>query len=58
MATMYSAASFSAFSDSIAPASPTGWAAPTFVAGAIAATGQARRMNVPADAARAPSGDT
>ena len=52
------AASFVAFADSIAPERPTGCAAPTFVAGAIAATGQASRMKVPADAARAPLGET
>ena len=34
------------------------YVAPTLVAGAIAATGQAIRMNAPAEAALAPSGDT
>jgi hypothetical protein len=43
---------------STAPETPTGVAAPTFVPGAIAATGQASRMNAPADAARAPAGET
>src|SRR6184192_4019781 len=37
---------------------PTGWAAPALVPGAMAATGQPTRMNVPADAARAPDGPT
>ena len=58
MLTMYSAASFTAFSDATAPDRPTGWAAPTLVAGAIAAMFVDRRMNVPAEAARAPCGDT
>jgi hypothetical protein len=35
-----------------------GWAAPTLVLGAIAATGQPMRMKVPADAARDPGGPT
>jgi hypothetical protein len=46
------------FSLSIAPLTPTGWAAPTLVPGAIAATGQLIRMKVPAEAARAPLGET
>jgi hypothetical protein len=50
-------ASFRTFVCSIAPATPTGWAAPMFVPGAIAATGQPIMMNVPAEAARAPLGD-
>ena len=40
------------------PELSTGWAAPMFVAGAIAATVPAIVMNVPADAARAPEGAT
>ena len=44
------------FSSSIAPATPTGCAAPMFVPGAMAATGQPTMMNVPAEAARAPDG--
>src|SRR6185436_11968161 len=47
-----------AFSEATAPDSPTGCAAPTLVAGAIAATFVDNRMNVPADAARAPEGET
>ena len=58
MLTMYSAASFTAFSEATAPDSPTGCAAPTLVAGAIAATFVDSRMNVPAEAARAPDGET
>ncbi len=54
MLTMYSAASFTAFSDATAPDRPTGCAAPTLVAGAIAAMFVDSRMNVPAEAARAP----
>jgi hypothetical protein len=46
------------FSDRIAPETPTGCAAPTFVPGAMAATGQESRMNVPAEAAREPEGAT
>jgi hypothetical protein len=37
---------------------PTGVDAPTFVAGAIAATWHAIRMKAPAEAARAPRGAT
>jgi hypothetical protein len=55
---MNAAASFVALSCSITPEMPTGWAAPTEVPGAIAATWHAVRMNVPADAARAPGGET
>ena len=40
------------------PALSTGWAAPMFVAGAIAAIVPAIVMKVPADAARAPDGAT
>ena len=40
------------------PSRPTGVEAPTFVPGAIAATGQRSRMNAPAEAARAPCGAT
>ena len=52
------AASSSIFFERVTPPIPTGVDAPTFVAGAIAATGQARRMNAPAEAALAPSGAT
>jgi hypothetical protein len=55
------AASFSIFfimSLSAPPPTATGWAAPIFVAGAIAATCAAIVMNTPADAARAPVGAT
>ena len=56
------AASFSALarrSPSMSPPDPlTGCAAPMFVVGAIAATWPARVMKVPADAARAPGGET
>ena len=55
---MYAAASSSTFSDRVTPPIPTGVEAPTFVAGAIAATWVAIKMNVPAEAARAPDGDT
>src|SRR5947207_734018 len=55
-ARMYATASFVTFAVSVAPVTPTGWAAPTFVPGAIAATGHPMSMNVPADAARAPGG--
>src|SRR6266508_6459506 len=51
-------ASFRTFSLSMTPDTPTGWAAPTFVPGAMAATEPDSRMNVPADAARAPDGET
>src|SRR2546428_4113998 len=40
----------------MAPLTPTGWAAPMFVPGAITLIGHASMMNVPADAARAPEG--
>ena len=40
------------------PPTATGWAAPMLVAGAMAATCAAMVMNTPADAARAPVGDT
>src|SRR5439155_18007891 len=53
---MNAAASFVTFSCSMAPETPTGWAAPMFVPGAMALIGQAIMMNVPADAARAPDG--
>ena len=53
---MNAAASFVTFSFSIAPVTPTGWAAPMFVPGAIALIGQDSMMNVPAEAARAPDG--
>ena len=53
---MNAAASFVTLSCSMAPATPTGWAAPMFVPGAIASIGQASMMNVPAEAARAPGG--
>jgi len=53
---MNAAASFVTFSFSMAPETPTGCAAPISVPGAIAFTGQASMMNVPADAARAPDG--
>jgi hypothetical protein len=52
------AASLVTFSRSMAPLTPTGWAAPTLVPGAMAATGQLIKMKVPAEAARAPSGET
>ncbi len=59
---IWAAASFSALSRRSPWMSPpelsTGWAAPMFVAGAIAATAPAMVMNVPADAARAPDGAT
>ena len=50
------AASLVTFFCSITPDTPTGWAAPMFVPGAIALRGHASMMNVPADAARAPAG--
>ena len=53
---MNAAASLVTFSFSIAPDTPTGCAAPIFVPGAIAEMGQDIMMNVPAEAARAPSG--
>ena len=55
------AASFSIFfmlSLSTPPLSATGWAAPMFVAGAMAATCAAIVMKTPAEAARAPVGAT
>ncbi len=52
------AASFTAFSEPIAPFRPTGVAAPTFVPGAMAATGVDIRTYAPAEAARAPCGAT
>jgi hypothetical protein len=50
------AASLVTFSSWIAPLTPTGWAAPMLVPGAIALTGQASITNIPADAALAPDG--
>jgi len=58
MARIVATASFSTLLCSMAPETPTGWAAPTLVPGAMAATEPVRRMNVPAEAARAPSGET
>src|SRR5436190_24107128 len=59
---MDAAASFLTFSPSVPemspPERPIGVDAPTLVAGAIAATGADRRMNAPAEAARAPLGAT
>jgi len=59
---MNAAASFSILRmDSLSmvpPPAATGWAAPMFVAGAMAATCAATVRNAPADAARAPVGDT
>ena len=52
------AASSSTFLASVTPPIPTGVDAPTFVAGAIAATWHAIKMNAPAEAALAPSGET
>ena len=46
------------FSPTVPPVEVIGWAAPTLVLGAIAATGQPMRMKVPADAARDPGGPT
>ncbi len=40
------------------PPTFTGWAAPMLVPGAIAAISAARVMRTPADAARAPDGET
>ena len=58
----YAAASFSIFRPSTSFVSPgpieIGVAEPMFVCGAIAATSVASVMNNPAEAARAPSGDT
>src|SRR5205823_9580987 len=53
---MNAAASLVTFSLSMTPLTPTGWAAPISVPGAIALTGQASMMNVPAEAALAPLG--
>jgi len=54
-----SSRAFSFITPSIAsPAPPTGWAAPVFVPGAIAATSAAISRKKPADAARAPLGPT
>ena len=59
---MNAAASFSIFLiDSLSidpPPAATGWAAPMLVAGAIAAMWAARVMKAPAEAARAPVGET
>ena len=49
-------ASFVTFFTSMTPLTPTGCAAPMAVPGAIASTVHACMMNVPAEAARAPSG--
>ncbi len=53
---MKATASLVTFACSIAPATPTGWAAPILVPGAMAFCGQAIMMKVPAEAARAPDG--
>ena len=58
IARIEAAASFTAFSDPIAPSRPTGVAAPTFVLGAMAATSHESSTNEPAEAARAPDGAT
>ena len=42
----------------MAPPTCTGWAAPMFVPGAIAATCEAMAIKAPAEAARDPEGDT
>src|SRR5881409_3244349 len=58
---MNAAASFSTLrmlSLSMLPPTDTGWAAPMFVAGAMAATWAAMVMKTPAEAARAPVGPT
>ena len=55
---MYAAASLVTFSETVPPFDSTGWAAPTFVPSAMAATGQPTRMNAPAEAARPPGGPT
>jgi hypothetical protein len=59
---MKAEASFSIFRPRVPPMSPpvevTALAEPMFVCGAIAATSAASVMNAPADAARAPSGET
>ena len=51
-------ASLVTFRSNVRPETPIGVAAPTFVPGAIAATGHDIRTKAPADAARAPSGAT
>src|SRR5204863_8315809 len=51
-------ASLVTFSPTVPPVEVIGWAAPTLVLGAIAATGQPMRMKVTADAARDPGGPT
>ncbi len=51
-------ASFCTFVARSPPDRPIGVEAPTFVPGAIAATGHDSRMNAPAEAARAPIGAT
>ena len=51
-------ASFLTFWSRSPPDRPIGVEAPTWVPGAIAATGADSRMKAPADAARAPLGDT
>ena len=53
---MKAAASLVTLVTSIAPDTPTGCAAPMFVPGAMALTGQPIMMKVPAEAARAPDG--
>ena len=62
MPTMRAARSFVIFSSGVPPMSsppePTGLAAPITVPGAIAATWPAMVMNVPAEAAWPPDGDT
>ena len=59
---MKARASCSAFSLSVLgsswPSPATGWAAPVFVPGAMAATSPARRRKNPAEAADAPEGET
>ena len=59
---MNAAASFSIFTPSVPPMSSpvevTALAEPMLVCGDIAATSAASVMNAPADAARAPSGET
>ena len=53
---MNAAASLVTFVCSMAPDTPTGWAAPIAEPGAIPLTGQASMTKVPADAARPPGG--
>ena len=55
---MSSAAFFELVSSIVAPPPDTGWAAPMWVPGAIAATSAAIVMMNPADAARPPEGPT